>query len=266
MHNHVISPLKSLSAQITNVRLFGRMRDQMRVSHMRRPEAFFTDVAHVRLHTCMCRRVIGQVSLRGKRLTALFTVVSFTVLLHMIVQILLRQELLVAHVAVKLVLVQVRDFPVFVQGVIARVESTANVAHMLKAVVRAEMELEIPFYLEALAAMLASESILVGMSPNVMRFQIAFGSTAIVAFIATVQRAGIHLLMNEPVHLQVALVFETFAANCALERTMKTVFARDMAQNFTLLLIYYLTNITYIMSSNEFLVECIFFCTRFVDM
>lgn len=241
------------------------MRDQMCVSHMRRPETFLTNVAYVRFHARMRRRVISQVSLRSECFAAFLTVVRLTVLLHMIVQILLRQELLVAHVTVKFVFVQMRHFPVFVQGVIARVESAANVAHVLRAVVRAEVELEIPFHLEALAAMLAGESVLVGVSPGVMRLQIALCSTAVVALVATVQRARIHLLVNEPVHLQVAFVFESFAANCALERTTKTVLARDVAQNFTLLLKHYLTDITYVISVDESLVKYVVLCTRFLN-
>jgi len=124
---------------------------------------------------------------------------------------------------------------------------------------------QVPFYLEAFTTMFAGEFIFVGVSPDTVGFQITLRSTAIVAVTAAIQRIRIHLLMNKPMHLQIVLIFKTFAANCTSEGTMKTVLAHNVAQNFTLLFEHYLGNITNVIFVNKFFVKYIFF-SGFVDM
>lgn len=128
---HVVSPLERLPAQIANVRPLRRVGQQVSVPHVRRAKVLLADVTRVRFDTRVRGRVGRQIPLRGEHLTAFLALVGSAVLLHVIAQILLRQQPLVAHVALELVLVQVCNFSVLVQRVVARVEFPTDVAHVL---------------------------------------------------------------------------------------------------------------------------------------
>lgn len=117
------------------------VREQVSVPHMRRTKVLLADVARVRFDTGVRGDVRGQVPLRGEHLAALLALVRSAVLLHVVVEVLLRQQPFVADAALELVLVQVGHLPVLVQRVVARVELPTNVAHVLGAAVGTNVEL-----------------------------------------------------------------------------------------------------------------------------
>lgn len=176
-------------------------------------------------------------------------------LLHVIVQILLRQESLVANVTLKLVLVQVGHLSVLVQRIITRIELPANVAHVLGTAVSSDVEFQVPFHLEAFSTVFAREFIIVCVSPDVMGLEIVLCLCAIIAFIAAVQQTYIDVLMDQSMGFQVAFVFERFVTSRTLEGSMETVLTGDMAKNFALLLESHLTNVARVSAIAKFLVQ-----------
>lgn len=254
---HVISPLKRLSTEITDMRPFRRMGQQMSIPHMRRSEVLLANVTRVRFHTCVSSRVRGQIPLRGEHLSTFFAFVRSTVLLHVIVQILLRQQPLVANVALELVLVQMRHLSVLVQRIIARVKFSTDVAHVLGIAVRPDMKLQIPLHLETFSTMFTGEFVIIGVPSDVMRLEIVLCFRAVIALVATMQQTGIDILMDQPMGLQVAIILERFVASWTLERSMEAVFAGNMAEDLALLFESGLANVAGIRAIVELFVQMI---------
>lgn len=195
------------------MRPFRRMSQEMSVPHMRRSEVLLANVTRVRFHTCMSSRVRRQIPLRGEHLSTLFAFVRSTVLFHVIVQILLRQQSLVANVTLELVFVQMCHLSVLVQRIIARVKFSTYVAHVLGIAVGPDVELQIPLHLETFPTMFTGEFVIIGMLSDVMRLEIVLCFRAIIALVAAMQQTGIDILMDQPMGLQVAFIFERFVAS-----------------------------------------------------
>ena len=113
--DHVRPPLEGMSTEVADVRPLRRMSQQMHVLHVRRTKVLLANVTGVRFYARVRGRVSGQVSLRGEHLPALCALVRTAVLFHVAVQVLLRQQPLVANAALELVLVQVHHLSVLVQ-------------------------------------------------------------------------------------------------------------------------------------------------------
>lgn len=226
---HVISSLERLSADITNMWPLRGVRQQVCIPHMRRSEVLLANVTRIWLNARVSGHVGRQVPLRREHFAALLALVRSAVLLHVVIEILLRQEPLVANAALELIFVQVGHFPVLVQRVVARVEFPTDVAHVLGRTVSADVELQVPFHLEAFPAVLAGELVVVGVSSDVMGLQIVLRLRTIVALVAAMKQTQIQLLVSQPVSFQVALVLERLVASCAFERSMEAVLAGDVA-------------------------------------
>lgn len=246
------------------MRPFRGMGQQMRIPHVRRSKVLLADVTRVRFHTCMSGRVRRQIPLRGEHLPTLLALVRSTVLLHVIVQILLGQQPLVANVAPELVLVQMRHLSVLVQRIIARVKFPAYVAHVLGIAMGPDVKLQIPLHLETFPTMFTGEFVIICMPPDVMRLEIVLRFRAVIALVAAMQQTGVEILMDQPVGLQVAFVLERFLASRTLERSMEAVFAGDVAEDLALLLESGLANVAGIAAIVELLVQIVLLRTILV--
>lgn len=240
------------------------MSQEMSIPHMRRSKVLLADVARVRFHTCVSGRVRRQIPLRGEHLSTLFAFVRSTVLLHVIVQILLRQQPLVANVALELVLVQMCHLSVLVQRITARVKFSTYVAHVLGIAVRPDVKLQIPLHLETFPTMLTGEFVIIGMLSDVMRLEIVLRFRPVIALVAAMQQTGIDILMDQPMGLQVAFVLERFVASRTLERSMEAVFAGNMAEDLALLFESSLANVAGIGAIVELFVKIVLLRTILV--
>lgn len=240
------------------------MRQQMHVLHVGRTKVLLANVTGVRFHARVRGRVSGQIPLRGEHLPALCALVRSAVLLHMAVQVLLRQQPFVANAALELVLVQVHHLSVLVQGVVACVELAADIAHVLRAAVSPDVELQVPLHLETLAAVLAGELVVVRVPSDVMGLEVALRLRAIAALVATVEQTRVDVLVDRTMSLQVAFVQEGLVARGTFERPMKAVFAGDVTENLSLLFERRLTDVAGITTVVQLLVKIFLFVVRFL--
>lgn len=208
MLDHVVSPLESLPTNVADVRSFRGVRNHMGLPHVGRPKVLLAHVTRERLDVRVCSHVGHEISLRGEDLAAILASVGLIVLLHVIVQVLLREQSFVTHDALKFVIVQMRHLHVFVQGVAAGVEPAAAVAHVRRIIVGTDVELEVPLDLKSLAAMLARELVVVRVLPDVVGLKVVLCLCSVIALVAAVKLRSVHLLVDHFVRLQVALVLE----------------------------------------------------------
>lgn len=234
----------------------------MHVLHVGRAKVLLANVTGVRFHARVGGRMSGQIPLRGEHLPAHCALVRSAVLLHVTVEVLLRQQPLVANAALELVLVQVHHLSVLVQGVVARVELAADIAHVLRAAVCPNVELQVPLHLETFAAVLAGELVVVRVPSDVMGLEVALRLGAVAALVAAVQQTRVDVLVDRTMSLQVAFVQEGLVARGTFERPMEAVLAGDVTENLSLLFERRLTDIAGVTTVVQLLVQIFLFIVR----
>jgi hypothetical protein len=148
---------------------------------------------------------------------ALVAAVQILVRLHVDIKILLRQQLLMADVTLELVVVQVHDSSMLVKRVLARVHSSACVAHMLGGSMGAQVELEVHFHFKALATVVAFEIVSSGVLPYLVGLEVVLRFSSVIAFVATKQIITAVVAMLVRMHVELVLGFEGLGTLGALE-------------------------------------------------
>lgn len=129
-----------------------------------------------------------------------------------------------------------------------------------------DVELQIPLHFETFTAVLAGELVIVRVTSDVMGLEVVLRFRAIVAFVTAVQQAGVDLLVNQSVSLQVALVLERFVAGGAFEGSMEAVLAGDVTKDLALLLEHRLADVAGVGTVVEFLVQVVPLARVFLDI
>lgn len=165
----------------------------------------------------MSPQMLGEAVFALELHPALLANVLDLVQFHVTVEILLRLELLLAGLALKLLHLRlVLVMFVEVEGAFARIRGAAYVAHARLRVVVLHVGRVIRLHLEHLPALLALVIVILRVLPDVMDLEIGFGARFEVAQAARVQIDRLVVYLHVPG--QVSRRFEPFRANGALVR------------------------------------------------
>ena len=177
MQHHRRPLRETLAANVADVRPFADVRQQVNLLRAETSKRFPADRAQVRLLAGVSPQVFRQAVFRFKLHATLLANVLDLVQLHVVVQVLLRLELLLARLTgellhLRLVLVML----VKVQRALAGIRRAADVAHARLGIVVLHVSRVIRLYLEHLPALVTLVIVVLGVFPDVVDLEVRLGA------------------------------------------------------------------------------------------